>query len=149
MYVHVCLVILQVSLVVSVWYNKSWTPSCMQLREHWSRYRATTLPPRRRKRATLLTRRLVSGKQLYEMYVSSPLTSLSSAHKSVMTGPKSQTIHKEELGVSNAERQVRRRVEENARVQQRKRSAMADRQGDGGSKVKSSGKRSPVSPVSQ
>lgn len=73
------------------------------------------------------------------------LVVLPAAYKRVMTGPKSQVLHKEELGVSNVERRVKRKVEENARVQQRKKSAMAERQGEGSSKVRPVGKRSPVS----
>ena len=56
------------------------------------------------------------------------------------------SIHKEELGMSNAERRVRARVEENARVQQRKRSAMADRQTDSRASHQPA-KRSPVSVI--
>ena len=64
------------------------------------------------------------------------------AHKQILTGAKSQTLHREELTMSGAERRVRAKVEENARVQQRKRSSMTER----GTEVKrSSGKRSPVS----
>ncbi len=37
------------------------------------------------------------------------------AQKFIITGPKSKTIHKEELTASESERAVKRRVEENAR----------------------------------
>ena len=67
--------------------------------------------------------------------------------KSILTGPKSKTLHKEELGVSEVERRVKRRVEESARHQQRKKSAMAEKQAEGGSRGKPSGKRSPVSHI--
>ncbi len=40
------------------------------------------------------------------------------ASKIIMVGPKSRTIHKEELIASETERRVRRRIEENARQQQ-------------------------------
>lgn len=63
-----------------------------------------------------------------------------------MTGP--HTLHKEELTMSNAERSVKSKVEENARIQQRKRSSMMERQserGGGGGENRSGGKRSPVS----
>ena len=36
----------------------------------------------------------------------------------ILTGPKSRTLHKEELGVSEAEKNVRRRVQDNARLTQ-------------------------------
>ena len=50
--------------------------------------------------------------------------------------------------MSNAERSVKSKVEENARIQQRKRSSMMERQserGGGGGENRSGGKRSPVS----
>ena len=71
-------------------------------------------------------------------------SSLPPAQKIVLTGPKSQTIHREELGMSNAERRVKTRVEDNARVQQRKMSAMTERQSERQSE-RQAAKRSPVS----
>ncbi len=40
------------------------------------------------------------------------------AIKTILTGAKSRTLHKEELGVSEAEKNLRRRIQENARQAQ-------------------------------
>lgn len=45
------------------------------------------------------------------------------ASKIILTGQKSRTLHKEELTMSSVERSVKKRVEENARVMQNKRSS--------------------------
>jgi deubiquitinating protein VCIP135 len=46
----------------------------------------------------------------------------------IATGQKSKTLHKEELNMSETERRIKRNVEENARLQQKKRSVQQQQQ---------------------
>ena len=66
--------------------------------------------------------------------------------KTIAMGHKSRTMHKEELGVSETERRMKKRIEENARLQQRKKSAMSS-SSDANSRDRASVHSSPPSKV--
>jgi hypothetical protein len=53
------------------------------------------------------------------------------ASKMIATGQKSKTLHKEELNMSETERRIKRNVEENARLQQKKRTVQQQQQSHG------------------